>query len=171
MLDPGQPSQAATGRAVRLRGVRCLAGCPRPIRPGPNRLMVAGPRRGRIRRVCPERNGGHAPRVTYTRRRDLSGTLTGAGGIGGVLARSHGYSSGTWSSHNFYHTDGNGNLTALANSTGALQASYKYDPYGRWLSGAGSLSVANVLRFSSKPWVGFYGSATEGLCYQGGRLS
>jgi len=112
----------------------------------------------------------NGPLVTYTRGRDLSGSLEGAGGIGGLLARSHGYSSGTWSSHNFYHADGNGNVTALVNSSGALQASYKYDPYGRWLSGAGPLSSANLLRFSSKPWVAFYGSTTSGLYYYGYRF-
>ncbi len=117
-----------------------------------------------------ERNASNTPRVTYTRGRDLSGSLAGAGGIGGLLARSHGYSGGNWTSHNFYHADGNGNVTALVNSAGTLQASYKYDPYGRWLSGAGSLASANVLRFSSKPWVGFAGSTTDGLYSYGYRF-
>jgi RHS repeat-associated protein len=58
----------------------------------------------------------------------------------------------------------------LVNSGGALQASYKYDPYGRWLSGGGSLASANGLRFSSKPWVGFNGSTTSGLYYYGYRF-
>ncbi|MCW5550995.1 MAG: hypothetical protein KIS67_02395 [Verrucomicrobiae bacterium] len=48
------------------------------------------------------------PTVSYTRGRNLSGSLEGAGGIGGLLARSHGYSSGNWSTHNFYHTDAGG---------------------------------------------------------------
>jgi RHS repeat-associated protein len=61
-------------------------------------------------------------------------------------------------------------VTALVNSGGALQASYKYDPYGRWLSGGGSLASANGLRFSSKPWVGFAGSTTSGLYYYGYRF-
>jgi RHS repeat-associated protein len=117
-----------------------------------------------------ERNGANTPTVTYTRGRDLSGSYAGAGGIGGLLARSHGYSAGTWGSHNFYHADGNGNVTALVNSSGALQASYKYDPYGRWLGGSGTLASANVLRFSSKPWVGFAGSTTSGLYYYGYRF-
>jgi len=117
-----------------------------------------------------ERNGSNVPTVTYTRGRDLSGTLAGAGGIGGLLARSHGYSGGNWSSHNFYHADGNGNVTALVNSGGALQASYKYDPYGRYLAGGGALAGANVLRFSSKPWVGFAGSTSSGLYYYGYRF-
>jgi RHS repeat-associated protein len=61
-------------------------------------------------------------------------------------------------------------VTALASSAGALQASYRYDPYGRYLAGGGPLVSANVLRFSSKPWVGFAGSATSGLYYYGYRF-
>jgi RHS repeat-associated protein len=117
-----------------------------------------------------ERNSANTPTVTYTRGRDLSGSLAGAGGIGGLLARSHGYSGGNWTSHTAYHADGNGNVTALANSAGALQASYRYDPYGRYLAGGGPLASANGLRFSSKPWVGFAGSATSGLYYYGYRF-
>ena len=117
-----------------------------------------------------ERNSSNTPTVTYTRGRDLSGSLAGAGGIGGLLARSHGYSAGNWSSHNFYHADGNGNVTALVNSAGTLQASYKYDPFGRYLGQSGALATANVLRFSSKPWVGFNGSTSAGLYSYGYRF-
>jgi len=38
--------------------------------------------------VIQERNANNLPLVTYTRGRDLSGTFEGAGGIGGLLARS-----------------------------------------------------------------------------------
>jgi RHS repeat-associated protein len=117
-----------------------------------------------------ERNSANTPTVTYTRGRDLSGSPAGAGGIGGLLARSHGYSGGNWASHHAYHADGNGNVTALADGAGALQASYRYDPYGRYLAGGGPLASANLLRFSSKPWVGFAGSATSGLYYYGYRF-
>jgi RHS repeat-associated protein len=117
-----------------------------------------------------ERNSANTPTVTSTRGRDLSGNLAGAGGIGELLARSHGYSGGNWSSHTAYHADGNGNVTALVNSAGALQASYRYDPYGRYLAGGGTLAGANGLRFSSKPWVGFAGSTTSGLHYYGYRF-
>jgi hypothetical protein len=37
--------------------------------------------------VVQERDGSNLPRVTYTRGNDLSGSLQGAGGIGGLLAR------------------------------------------------------------------------------------
>ena len=51
-------------------------------------------------RVIQERELSNNPTVSYTRGNDLSGTLEGAGGIGGLLARSDGYSSGTFSDHN-----------------------------------------------------------------------
>src|SRR5207244_7082434 len=51
-------------------------------------------------RVIQERNGtNNTPTVSYTRGNDLSGSLEGAGGIGGLLARSSGYSGGNWSTH------------------------------------------------------------------------
>ncbi len=92
------------------------------------------------------------PSVSYTRGNDLSGTLEGAGGIGGLLARSHGYSAanGNFSTHNYYHADGNGNITYIVNSSQALAASYRYDPFGNKISSSGTLANANVYRFSSK---------------------
>jgi len=101
-------------------------------------------------RVIQERNSGNTPTVAYTRGSDLSGSLEGAGGIGGLLARSDGYSAGNWTNHNYYHADGNGNVTYMINSSQAMVASYRYDPYGRTISSSGSLSAANVYRFSSK---------------------
>src|SRR5436189_4334637 len=71
-----------------------------------------------------------AARYSYTHGTDLSGSLQGAGGIGGLLARSHGYSSGNWSTHNFYHADGNGNITYMLNSSQSKVAEYRYDPFG-----------------------------------------
>jgi len=101
-------------------------------------------------RVIQERTS--APTVSYTRGNDLSGSLEGAGGIGGLLARSHGYAStnGNWYTHNYYHADGNGNVTYLVNSSQTVAASYRYDPYGNTISSSGSLASANVYRFSSK---------------------
>jgi len=101
-------------------------------------------------RVIQERDGNDTPTVSYTRGTDLSGSLEGAGGIGGLLARSHGYSSGNWSTHNFYHADGNGNVAYLVNSSQSLAAKYRYDPYGNTISSSGSLAAANTYRFSSK---------------------
>jgi RHS repeat-associated protein len=101
-------------------------------------------------RVIQERNTSNTPTVSYTRGNDLSGSLEGAGGIGGMLSRSHGYSSGSWSTHNHYHADGNGNVTYLVNSGQTSEAIYRYDPYGRTMTQSGSLATANRYRFSSK---------------------
>jgi hypothetical protein len=49
------------------------------------------------------------------------------------------------STHNAYHSDANGNVTALMNSAGVLQASYKYNPYGGLISSSGTLAGANTM--------------------------
>jgi RHS repeat-associated protein len=86
------------------------------------------------------------PSATYTRGNDLSGTLQGAGGISGLLARSDGMTGQTA----FYYADGNGNVRSMINSSNAIVAKYLYDAYGNILSKAGSLANANLYRFSSK---------------------
>jgi RHS repeat-associated protein len=101
-------------------------------------------------RVIQERDSNNVPQVSYTRGLDLSGSLEGAGGIGGLLARSSGYSSGNWTSHAYYHSDGNGNITCLVDTNQSVVASYRYDPFGNPLSKSGTLADANVYRFSSK---------------------
>ena len=212
-------------------------------------------------RVIEERDGNNYPQVAYTRGTDLSGTLAGAGGIGGLLARSQDFTNcsstitywltnnsgyclydlaiwddydtyvsgasvnewetgqfsfagvagrmyyvfgwscdyyniqlyydgfsgtrdthtvnfvgegdwncapgancasesgnplcgpdqtGVWLTHNYYHGDGNGNVTALESSAQTLTASYRYDPFGNITSQSGGLADANVYRFSSK---------------------
>jgi len=96
-----------------------------------------------------ERDGSNTPTVSYTRGSDLSGSMEGAGGIGGLLGRSTGNGS-TWTSHAYYHADGNGNVTYLETSGQGLAASYRYDAYGNTVSQSGSLASINVYRFSSK---------------------
>jgi RHS repeat-associated protein len=93
--------------------------------------------------VIQERAGNNTPLVTYTRGVDVSGSMQGAGGIGGLLARTDG--SGT----SFYHADGNGNITMLVNSSGTALAKYLYDPSGNPLGMWGSLATANTYRSSS----------------------
>jgi RHS repeat-associated protein len=112
-------------------------------------------------RVVQERNNGNTPTVSYTRGADLSGSLEGAGGIGGLLARTSGYNTGTgaWATNLFYHADGNGNVTYLATAAQAAAATYRYDAFGRIISGTGTYYNANTYRFSSKevhPQTGMY---------------
>jgi RHS repeat-associated protein len=99
-------------------------------------------------RVVEERNSSNQPTARYTRGTDLSGTLEGAGGIGGLLAMSA-PSSGGWS-HHYYHADGNGNITAMMDQWGTLSATYRYDPYGRTINQTGPMAQTNRYRFSSK---------------------
>jgi len=89
---------------------------------------------------------------SYTRGPDLSGSLQGSGGIGGLLARTDNGQliAGLPSAHAFYHADGNGNISALINSVQAIVAKYLYDPFGNILSRSGSLADVNLYRFSSK---------------------
>jgi len=117
--------------------------------------------------VVQERDGSNNPLVAYTRGKDLSGSLQGAGGIGGLLARTHGYSGGSWSTHSYYHADALGNVSYLINSSQSMVASYKYDPYGRTISSSGTLASANVMRFSSKLAMD---ASSMGLYYYGYRF-
>jgi hypothetical protein len=46
--------------------------------------------------------------------------MESAGGIGGLLARSSGYSGGNFTTYNYYFADGNGNITYMLNSSQAM---------------------------------------------------
>jgi RHS repeat-associated protein len=120
-------------------------------------------------RVVQERNGtNNTPTVSYTRGNDLSGTMEGAGGIGGLLARSSFYSyytPGDWALHFYYFADGNGNITYMLDASQAMAASYRYDPFGNTISLSGVLAGYNVYRFSSKEIMG-----NSGLYYFGYRF-
>jgi RHS repeat-associated protein len=101
--------------------------------------------------VIQERDVNNLPTTTYTRGKDLSGGLAGAGGIGGLLARTaQSYVDSPLAGHAFYHADGNGNVTILINSSQAVVAKYLYDAFGNVLSASGLLSEANRYQFSSK---------------------
>jgi len=96
--------------------------------------------------VVQEQDQNHTPKVSYTRGRDLSGSLQGAGGIGGLLART----DNSAATHAYYHADGNGNITCLIDTNQAVVAAYLYDPYGKILNQSGPLAEANLYRFSTK---------------------
>lgn len=110
-----------------------------------------------------ERDGSNNPTVAHTRGPDLSGSLAGAGGIGGLLARS---TVNVWPAvHYYYHADGNGNVTALVAQNHTLAARYSYDAFGNLLTKAGPLAEENLYRFSSKEY-----HAASGLVYYGYRF-
>jgi len=115
--------------------------------------------------VIQERDALNLPKVAYTRGKDLSGSLEGAGGIGGLLALTDLKSSISNPAHYFYHADGNGNVTMLINSNQLAAAKYLYDPFGNVLSASGPLAELNLYRFSSKEVQG-----ASGLVYYGRRF-
>ncbi len=76
---------------------------------------------------------------------DLSQSLQGAGGIGGLIA--------TVDSSVTYHFcyDGNGNVGQLIDSSdGSIEAAYQYDPYGNLVGSTGDYADDNSYRFSTK---------------------
>jgi RHS repeat-associated protein len=116
--------------------------------------------------VVEERNANNVPLVSYTRGVDLDDSLQGAGGIGGLLARTtYGQEIPGAPTTSFYHADGNGNITALIYPNQQLAAKYLYGPFGNMLAMSGPLETFNKYRFSSKEW-----DENSGLYYYGYRF-
>lgn len=92
---------------------------------------------------------------------DESGTLGGAGDVGGLLLI-HDLPSGEI----YYPTsDANGNIIALWDGqTGEVAARYDYDPFGNTVRATGDAAEVNPFRFSTK-----YQDAETGLYYYGYR--
>jgi len=91
---------------------------------------------------------------------DLSGSLQGAGGIGGLLSATFGGTNSV--SSVFYTYDGNGNVSELVNTNGAVVAHYEYDAFGNTTAATGAMAEANPFRFSTK-----YLDTETGLYYYG----
>ncbi len=113
--------------------------------------------------------------------RDLSGSLDGAGGIGGLLAVQDANGTTTGENHEsddlryvcFY--DANGNVgqvidLAAASASASIKAHYEYDAYGNVPVQSGSYASANPYRFSTKPWDDETGLGSWGLRYYDPRL-
>jgi len=76
----------------------------------------------------------------------LSGTLDGAGGVGGLLML-----NSTANGAHFYAYDGNGDVAALVKaSDGTLSATYEYEPFGSVLRATGPMAKENRFQFSTK---------------------
>ncbi len=93
--------------------------------------------------------GGPVLRRTFTWGADLSGSLQGAGGVGGLLMTEE--ISGTTTTAYHFHYDGNGNVTEITDNTGSSAASYRYDAFGNTLVATGPYAGQNRYRFSTKP--------------------
>ena len=102
---------------------------------------------------------GVTDRIEYYWGRDLSGTLQGAGGVGGLLYLKI---NGTVYVPIY---DANGNVMEYRTADGSLAAAYVYDSFGRTFSQTGSL--ADVFRFgySTKSF-----ERETGLYYYGKRF-
>lgn len=79
---------------------------------------------------------------------DISGSLRGAGGVGGLLWIEDIASGKT----HFACSDGNGNVVNLFEPTSnSVTATYEYSPFGETIRSSGSAAALNPFRFSSKP--------------------
>jgi RHS repeat-associated protein len=98
-----------------------------------------------------ELNADQSVYQTYVWGLDLSGSLSGAGGVGGLLMFQQ-TGTGTDAGTYFPTYDGNGNMTGLVKgSDGTVAATYEYGPFGNVLRMSGGLVAAdNPFRFSSK---------------------
>ncbi|MDD2600449.1 MAG: hypothetical protein PHO37_14700 [Kiritimatiellae bacterium] len=93
---------------------------------------------------------------------DLSGSLQGAGGVGGLLSET----KVTNSEINTYYAlaDANGNITEYLDDSGTVVAHYEYDAFGNTSDSSGDMDDDFIFRFSSK-----YLDAETGLYYYGYR--
>jgi RHS repeat-associated protein len=86
----------------------------------------------------------------YTWGLDNSGTLQGAGGIGGLLAETKVSSAGV----DVYRSvgDANGNITEYIDDAGIVRAHYVYSITGQEIYSSGTMADSFTHRFSSKPY-------------------
>jgi RHS repeat-associated protein len=111
-----------------------------------------------VRETASDTNGV-TETVEYFWGPDLSGTLQGAGDVGGLLAVSIGGS--------FYFPcyDNNGNVVAYIDENGTFRAEYVYDAFGKTIRQSGDMADVFRFRFSTK-----YYDAETGLYYYGYRF-
>lgn len=88
--------------------------------------------------------------TTQTWGLDLSGSLQGAGGVGGLLSTQE--HQGAHAGLYHYACDANGNVTEIFDHSGAIAAHYQYDPFGNTIASIGSYADTNKFRFSTKYW-------------------
>jgi RHS repeat-associated protein len=95
---------------------------------------------------------------------DLSGSLQGAGGIGGLLRSVNTTANRELRTENTFHYDSNGNVILLTDTQGRESARYAYDAFGKTLTATGPAARGNRYRFSTKPV-----EVESGLVYYGYR--
>jgi RHS repeat-associated protein len=113
--------------------------------------------------VVAETQPNYALIRTYEWGNDLSGTVQGVGGVGGLLEVSY---FGSTVTNCFPAYDGNGNIMTLANAAnGTSVANYDYGPFGEVVRSTGPMAKANPMRFSTK-----YADDESDLLYYGYRF-
>ncbi|OGV33629.1 MAG: hypothetical protein A2020_11085 [Lentisphaerae bacterium GWF2_45_14] len=97
--------------------------------------------------VIAEYDGSNNLIKSYLWGEDISGSLDGAGGVGGLLAVND--SSGIY----LPYYDGNGNIMGYIDALdGTLKASYEYNPFGKIICKYGSKTDDFNYQFSTKYW-------------------
>lgn len=91
------------------------------------------------------RDSNNVPTLTLTRGLDLSGSLQGAGGIGGLLAMTE--SSGA---NSYFHADALGNVTALMDAGENIVARRMFDAFGRTINLTGGKAGVNPFWHASQ---------------------
>ncbi len=86
----------------------------------------------------------------YTWGIDLSGTLQGAGGVGGLLSDTKVDANGINTFCSL--SDANGNISEYVDDTGAVQAHYEYSATGEEVYSSGAMKDDFTHRFSTKPF-------------------
>jgi RHS repeat-associated protein len=101
----------------------------------------------------------HSSTNSYVWGLDLSGSLQGAGGVGGLLAVVQ-----EGDAH-YPAFDANGNVVEYVSADGAIAAHYEYSPFGETFAKSGDLADSFACRFSTKYW-----ENEGGLYYYGYRF-
>ena len=106
---------------------------------------------------------GNTPLQSFVWGTDASGSMQGAGGVGGLLAaRVHtGTNAGTY----FFCYDGNWNVVGLVNAAGgSVAARYEYGPFHELIRASGPIASENPFQAATK-----YRDSETGLYYYGYR--
>jgi len=103
------------------------------------------------RHIMELRASDNAPVRSYAWGLDLSGSLGGAGGVGGLVWVALHTASGAAAGTHFAGYDGNGNVVALVSAaSGTETARYEYGPFGEPIRLTGPAATQNPFRFSTK---------------------
>jgi RHS repeat-associated protein len=91
-------------------------------------------------------NSSFALQRSFMWGQDLSGSMQGAGGVGGLLAVNDAVNGVHFAAY-----DGNGNVAGLIKaSDGTSSALYEYGPFGELIRATGPMAKVNPFRFSTK---------------------